>query len=326
MNSSARFALLLGLQLTVGTTFLACGGEDSSDSSDDSTTGEKDGGTGTGNTSDDTLAFRHSPIYSAFVPNHEATVPVTLKDSSLRGMGVKFTSSDPSIATVTDTASGGLVTVKKEGTVTIKASLNGETGSTKLTITKFTEEQWMAGQARYSKTEQALTNPSGGSISPLLLQNPANRNANGACNTCHTAQAKTLKIENTPTQIAGYSDKELITIFTMGMKPEGVAQSSMVPSYAWGMFHEWEVTEEEKQGLIAFLRTQTPKDNPGMIDYGIKPCPDAGVGGPYCDNDGKPISFGNRDGGAPAVDAGGGATDAGAPDADVSDAGTADAN
>jgi hypothetical protein len=250
------------------------------------------------------LVLRFSPMYSAYVPNHEALVPVTLKDASLRTSGAHFTSSDTSIATVADTANGATITVKKDGVVTIQASLDGQTGSAKLTVTKFTEEQWMAGQARFSKSDLAIKNPSGGALTPLLLRDPANRDDNGACNTCHTAQAKVLKIENTPTQIAGYSDSELITIFTEGAKPEGVAQGTMIPSFAWGMFHKWKVTDEEKQGLVAFLRTQAPKDSPAMIDYGIKPCADAGTSMSFCDADGKPIMFGPPGGGGGLTDAG----------------------
>lgn len=311
MKPSARLALFLAVQAAFAATLYACG-DDSSEPTGGSTGGDAGSSSPSGDTGgSDTLALRYSPMYSAFVPNHEAQLPVMLKDSSLRAMGAKFTSSDPSIATVTDTPTGGMITVKKEGTVTIRASLNGETGSAKLTVTKFTEEQWMAGQSRYSKTDLAITNPTGGAVSALLLRDPANRNPNGACNTCHTAQAKTLKIENTPTQIAGYSDNELITIFTMGKKPEGVAQTSMVPAFAWGMFHEWDVTDAEKQGLVAFLRTQAPKDNPAMIDYGIKPCPGAGAMGPYCDNDGNPIMFAGPGGSDAGTGAGPSAGDGG---------------
>jgi cytochrome c553 len=273
----------------------------------------------------DILQLTYAPMYSAYVEGHEALVPIMFKDTSLRGKGAKFTSSDPSVATVTDNDKGGLITVKKDGTTTIRVSLDGETGAAKLTVTKFSEAQWAAGRDRYSKSELALSSPTGGSISALLLQDPKNRNANGACNTCHTEQAKALKIENTPTQIAGYSDAELITIFTKGMKPEGVAQRTRVPDFAWGTFHAWEVTEDEKQGLIAYLRTQTPKDNPAMVDYGVKPCPGSpvsasGIPEMLCDNDGNPLSFP----GLPGADAGATNADAGASDAGaVSDAGAA---
>lgn len=323
MNSSTRLALFLGLQMSVGMGLLACGGDDDSDTPENPG-GSSDAGaqepSGSG-----TLQLTYAPMYSAFVDGHESQVPVTLKDTSLRGKGAKFTSSDPSIAVVSDSEQGATITVKKEGTVTIRASLDGDTGAAKLTITKFTEDQWKVGQARYSKSELAIASKDGGAVSILTLaSDPSAYNPNGACNTCHTAQARTLKIENTPTQIAGYSDAELLTIFTKGMKPEGAAQKTMVPAFAWGRLHSWQVTEEEKQGLIAFLRTQTPKANPAMVDYGVQLCPGAAVpadgGTPdLCDNDGNPVSFPGQggDAGASELDAGTDAQDAGA----VADAG-----
>jgi cytochrome c553 len=321
MNSSVRLAMILGLQLSVGAGLSACGGEDEPEETE-GTQGGSDGGASQETANSGTLQLSFSPMYSAFVEGHEAQVPVTLKDTSLRGKGATFTSSDTSIATVTNTDKGGMVTVKKEGTVTIRGALDGESGAAKLTITKFTEAQWEIGKMRYSKSELAIAPTDGSPVSIVALASDRSAyNANGACNTCHTAQAKTLKIENTPEQIAGYSDAELITIFTKGTKPEGVAQKTMVPSYAWGMLHSWTVTDEEKQGLIAFLRTQTPTANPAMVDYGIKVCAGAPLptdgGVPMlCDANGKPISFGQG---------GGGGTDAGTTSTttDSKDAGVA---
>jgi hypothetical protein len=292
MNSSARLKLVIGLQLCVGVGVLACGGEDPpADKGDVQGDGDGDGDGDDEDVGSATLQLTYSPMYSAFVEGHESQVPVMLKDTSLRGKGAKFTSSDPSIAVVTDTEQGGMITIKNEGTVTIKAELDGETGASKLTIKKFTEEQWMIGQARYSKSDLAIVPTMGGRVSiATLARDRAAYNPSGACNTCHTAQAKTLKIENTPTQIAGYSDSELITIFTEGEKPEGFAQKSMVPSFVWGMFHTWTVTEEEKEGLVAFLRTQPPKDNPAMVDYGVMLCTGSTAAMPsYCDADGNPL-------------------------------------
>lgn len=305
MNSSARFKLLLGLQFSVGVGLFACGGGDDPATPGDITDAGDQEPAGNG-----TLQLTYAPMYSAFIEGHEAQVPVMLKDPSLRGSGAKFTSSDPTIAVVSDTEQGAMITVKKEGTVTIEASLDGDTGASKLTITKFTEDQWKIGQARYSKSDLAIAPTRGGPVTILTLATDrAAYNPNGACNTCHTAQAKTLKIENSPTQIAGYSDDELITIFTEGEKPEGFAQKTMVPSFVWGMFHSWTVTEEEKQGLIAFLRTQPPKANPAMVDYGVQPCPGAPAPAPgqrpmLCDNEGNPISIPRSDAGVPEPDAG----------------------
>ena len=254
---------------------------------------------------DGTLQLTYSPMYSAFVPEHEAQLPVTLKDTSLRTLGAKFSSSDSTVAAVSDTADGATITVMKAGVVTIGATLDGHSGTAKLTIKQYTNAQWLAGQYRYNKSELAIVPKDGAAITAIAITQSGTRNANGACNTCHTAQAKTLKIENTPTQIAGYSDEELIAIFTMGKKPEGSVQKTTVPPFIWGMFHTWTVTDEERQGLVAFLRTQRPKANPATIDYGVQPCSDAAVapasGMPaLCDNDGKPIITGTRvDAGVP---------------------------
>jgi len=326
MTSSTRLALFLGLQLAAGAAFIACG----SDAAEPGDAKPGDGEPTGGSPDDGTLQLTYAPMYSAFIEGgaHEAQLPVQLKDTSLRGKGAKFTSSDPSVAVVSDTADGATITVKKDGTTVIKASLDGQgTGSSKLTVKKYTEAQWTSGQQRFSKTDLAIVPPNGGAVTAIALLSPGARNANGACNTCHTAQAKTLKIENTPTQIAGYSDEELITIFTKGTKPAGAAQKTMIPSFIWGMVHAWTVTEEEKEGLIAFLRTQAPKANPATIDYGVQPCPGApapaaGQMPMLCDNDGKPIALPGRggDAGTPAT---GGGTDAGSSTTTPVDSGAA---
>jgi hypothetical protein len=311
MNSSTRLALLLGLQLAAGAAFVACGSDAADPEPTPTDTGKTDAGTappiGNGG-----LALTYSPMYSAFVEGgaHEAQVPVKLKDASLKG--AKFTSSDTSVAVVTDTPEGALITVKKDGTTTISATLGDDSGNARLTVKKYTEAQWKTGSDRFSKSDLAIVPAMpNGAISLLALGQGGTRNANGACNTCHTAQARTLKIENTPLQIAGYSDEELITIFTMGKKPESNTMQTRIPAFAWGMFHAWTVTEEEKQGLIAFLRTQAPKASPATIDYGVKPCPGAMIpanGGipPLCDNDGNPVMI-------PGLPGQGGGTDAGTP-------------
>jgi hypothetical protein len=262
-------------------------------------------------------------MYSAYVEGgeHEAQLPVQLRDPSLRTKGAKFASSDPTIATVSDTADGATITVKRDGTVNITATLDDVSGAATLTITKFTQAQWALGQARFSKSELAIVPATpGGPITVLAaLGSGGTRNANGACTTCHTEQARTLRVENTPTQIAGYSDDQLVTIFTMGKKPDGFPQRTMIPAFAWGTFHAWAVTEEEKPGLIAFLRTQVPKPNPVNVDFGVMLCPGAvataSADPPLCDSNGNPVVIGlpgaASDASVPATDAGAPASDAG---------------
>jgi hypothetical protein len=320
MNSSTRLALLLGLQLAAGAAFIACGSDAGGDEKP-GTGGGNDAGTGTPS-SNGGLSFLATPLYSAYVPGHEAQVPIVIKDGASRGKGAKFTSNHPEIAVVSDTTEGALVTVKKEGKVIITGVLGEDSGNVSLTIKAYTEDQWKTGQARYSKSELAIMPKDGAAVSAIALVDMTARNPNGACNTCHTQQAQTLKIENGPTQIAGYSDDDLITIFTKGTKPEGASVKTMIPPFIWGMIHAWTVTEEEKTGLIAYLRTQTPKAN-GPIDYGVMACSgDAGLAmagpGNLCDKNGKPISFPGMGG----RDAGGGGGTTPPTDAGTTDAGT----
>jgi hypothetical protein len=67
-------------------------------------------------------------------------------------------------------------------------------------------------------------------------------------------------VQHTPSQTAGYSDAELITIFTEGKKPEGEPQRyTFIPKEYWNMGHRWNVTEEQKKGLVVYLRALAPK-------------------------------------------------------------------
>jgi hypothetical protein len=112
-----------------------------------------------------------------------------------------------------------------------------------------------------------------------------------------------------------------VTIFTMGKKPDGFPQRTMIPAFAWGTFHAWAVTEEEKPGLIAFLRTQVPKPNPTNVDFGVMLCPGAVATAsgdpPLCDPNGNPVVIGfpggASDASVPAAGASVPASDAGAP-------------
>jgi len=299
--SAARLALRFGTRLAAGAALAICGVACESDADPvhglDAGAQNDMAGTGSG-----ALKLRYAPMFSAFVEGHEAQLPVMLTDPTLRSKGAKFTSSDPNIASVVDTAEGATITIKKDGVVAIRATLEGDFVNTKLTITKFSEAQWKAGQARYAKSELAIVPPDGGTINAVALLAPNGRNPNGACTTCHGAQANTLRIEATPTQTAGYSDQALITIFTMGKKPEDWVQKSTIPAFIWGTAHSWTVTEEEKQGLVAFLRTQPPRPQPLHSGGDRVTCigADAAAGPMFCDGDGYPIRLPVRDAGLDA--------------------------
>lgn len=245
--------------------------------------------------SSDTLRLVFSPMYSAFVEGHPAQLPVRLDRSYGVIARAQYSSADPSIAEIAETAQGAMITVKKEGRVAIKVALDDKTGSALLTINKYSEVQWLLGETRYTRSERAVIPRDGGTLSGLALAiDPAARNPGGACNTCHTQQAQLFQIEDTPMQTAGYTDDELITVFTQGKKPEG-ADLQTIPTFLWGTAHSWTVSEEEKQGLVAYLRTKVPKPQP-LTSSGPRACGDAGPGSlaPLCDVNGNPIRLPTR--------------------------------
>jgi hypothetical protein len=300
MNSSTRLALILGLQLCAGAAFLACGEDDPAPKGETVNPANPDD-KAPNDTVVGTLTFVYSQYYSGFVEGKESTVPVLLKDAKLRTNPTTWDSTNKDVATVTSTPEGALVTVKKEGETKITAKQGDDSGAVKLTVTKYSAEEHAAGEARFSKSVLAINAPAGQALNPILLASPMGRNPDGACNTCHTSQAKLFKIENGPLQTSGYTEEEIIQIFTEGEKPDGARTQSDIPPFLWGMFHAWNVTEGEKKGLVAYLRTQQPRPSPNPIDYGVMPC-DGGL----CDRDGKPISFPGQ--GGRNRDAGGGGT------------------
>ena len=82
-----------------------------------------------------------------------------------------------------------------------------------------------------------------------------------------------LTIEHTPTQTAGYSNEQLVNIFTTGAKPAGgtfnspFLRSAPMPDCIYAAFHTWEMTDDEKKGIIWKLRSIAPKVQE-EIDFG----------------------------------------------------------
>lgn len=116
------------------------------------------------------------------------------------------------------------------------------------------------------------------------------RNTDSACASCHTSAGTAmprmlpdggtlqLDVEHTPQQTGGYKDDELRTIFSEGVKPPGapfrvlskIPVVGMIPTAVAGIYmsiHKWTMTEEEKKGIIIYLRSLTPKAQ-GAVDFG----------------------------------------------------------
>ena len=232
----------------------------------------------------DALAIVFSPMYSANDGSHMYQVPASVDGVK----NVTWSASDPSMVDLTpDTTPGSvLITTRKAGTVTITAQSGPLTGTATLTITQLTPDLWDVGNKRYNDgiVLRHVDSP---------METDAGNPKEAACTECHGAQAHRLDIQHTPAQTGGYSDNDLINIFTKGVKPDGVPQRIM-PNPMWHNIHQWQMTADEAQGVVAYLRSLTPVAqgpislwNPhghhdgGMPDMpgeaGAPPAPDAGT-------------------------------------------------
>lgn len=158
---------------------------------------------------------------------------------------VTWTVDDPSIASI-DTnssdpkaASGGINVVLKSlkaGTTKVHATDGTQKAEATLTIASYPVAQYEAGKARYAK-------------------GPNDKNP--ACMDCH---APGKGPDHTPTELDADTDDEIRNTFVTGTDPEGraVDYKGEFKTLLKGYDHKWEVTADEKVGLVAYLRALKP--------------------------------------------------------------------
>jgi hypothetical protein len=85
-----------------------------------------------------------------------------------------------------------------------------------------------------------------------------------------------IDVQHTPQQTGGYSDEDLINIFTKGQKPAGGGCRVISPCGVWTSFHRWTTTDDETKGIVYYLRSLEPSPQ-GSISFGTgTPRADAG--------------------------------------------------
>ena len=206
------------------------------------------------------LSVLFPTMYSSFDGVHSFQVPAVVDGIK----GATWSASDPSVVQLDPSADGAsvMMTTKKAGQVTITATAGGITGSASLTVASTTSDLWDIGNKRYNNGivppprdhDAGWGAPMDGGV--RMMQACANCHANGA-----------QDIEHTPEQTAGYSDADLIMIMTQGMKPAGVPQRIM-PFDRWHMIHQWVMTDDEKNGLVVYLRALMPESQGPVVDWG----------------------------------------------------------
>lgn len=256
-----------------------------------------------------------SPMYSAFDGVQTYQVPATIDQAALDASAVDQVLVD-SIKWKVDSAfasqekyaalpGGVLFTTKKAGTttVTVDAKTKGGLavqGTAQLNITKAEPAEFEAGEARYNNNVAIDFGmlgmggmPGMGGAASILSRIPKD----ASCANCHNNDMG-LTVEHTPQQTAGYSDEELIQIFTMGAKPMGATFNSpflkMIPAQYVTMIytalHTWQIDPEVAKGVVLKLRSIPPATQE-EVDFnrlremfmnnqnGTAPAPGAGAAG-----------------------------------------------
>jgi len=186
------------------------------------------------------LLFRPETLYTGVDGTHTFIAPVAVYDAD---GDLTVTASDPSAVTITPTKlksptnSDGvtdngkyfLATAKKAGQVTLTATSKGRSVTASLTITDYAAGRYAAGEARYNKAGSGQDQP---------------------CTNCH---AGAQGIDHSPAAMASATDQDIGVIVTTGIKPP----AKPITGVPGG--HKWNVTAEEKDGLITYLRALQPR-------------------------------------------------------------------
>jgi hypothetical protein len=260
MTPDARLVGKLFVLSLVGVGATACSSSNSSDAQPGSTAGSA-----LTSCTTQTLEVVFSPIYSAYESSHTYQVPAVVK--GVAASAVKWGTSDSSMLDFApDPSTGGtMITIQKAGTAQIVASAGNLCGSSTLTVTAATPEQWAAGNKRYNNgvvLDVPTTQPS--SPTPNAMQ------ATAACTNCHGPTASNVfkTVSHTPEQTGGFSDDELRGIFMNATLPAGgYFDANVVPLQFWQGFHKWTMTDEEAQGIIVYLRALTPEAQTGSLNF-----------------------------------------------------------
>lgn len=189
-----------------------------------------------------------------------------------------------------DLPGGRLIKTKAAGSAVIKVEGTTKSGvkvwgDAPVTISQATADEWAKGDARYNNGKMVdftmlggMRSTDGMGLCGLPVSTMQTIPKDSACSNCHNSSAGAFSVEHTPTQTAGYSDGDLIQIFTMAQKPAGGTFNSpllkplamMSPETAdciYKAFHTWDIDEDTRDGIVWKLRSIAPKKQ-AAIDIG----------------------------------------------------------
>jgi len=180
--------------------------------------------------------------------NKTATFKVMFATSAVNPT---WTVEDPSIATIAPSAaptipnvttkglSFALVTTLKNGDTTVIMTAGSTVLKAQLQVKAYTDEQVTLGKARYENAD------------------PSNDPARPACAGCHQ---KPGGVDHSPLKMAGFDDPTILGVIQNATYPASSTGQSTTSAYApTGPLslatHRWNLTDPEKDGILAHLRS-----------------------------------------------------------------------
>jgi mono/diheme cytochrome c family protein len=186
------------------------------------------------------MSFSPEQVHSGFDGEHEFKVPIAVYDAS---DDLVLAPKDPSAASVVavklenpvvdgvlDNGKYFMVSPKKAGDIILVAKSKGRTIEATLSVTAYSTAQWTAGKQRYEN---------GGTT------------GEPACTQCHAGSAG---IDHSPAALASVDDQKVGTVITSGISTAGFPIKEST-----GKGHRWDVSEEERQALVTYLRGLAPR-------------------------------------------------------------------
>lgn len=186
------------------------------------------------------LHFRPEQTYSGFDGTNTFRVPIAVYDAD---DDLTVVATDPSTVDIVpkqlanpvlddgtiDNGKYFFVTVKKAGTITLQAKSRGETAEARIDVTEYAPDRWSVGETRYKL---------GASGEP-------------ACAMCH---AGGQAIDHSPAALATATDEQIAAVITSGISISGFPiRIDGSPG------HRWTVTDDERDGLVTYLRALEPR-------------------------------------------------------------------
>ncbi len=187
------------------------------------------------------LTFRPTEAYSGFDGEHPYKVPIAVYDAA---DDLKVTAEDTTAAGIepvklehparndgtVDNGKYFMVTMKKAGTIALKATSKGRAVQSSIRVTPYDPAQWRAGETRYKTGPDANSPP---------------------CTDCHE---KGAAIDHSPAALATATDQALGAVIT-----SGISTANFPIKIDGKPGHRWSVPDNDVESLVVYLRGLEPR-------------------------------------------------------------------